>query len=84
MKMSVNEAVREEATQVPAAVIRSLDHVRSIFPEVTHVVFTRECKWLYMSDEGEMPEFKGQVNVGILEDACDAVVSFPCVFCVQG
>ncbi|EMM5101172.1 hypothetical protein ACK249_005707 [Pseudomonas aeruginosa] len=82
--MSGSENIRGEFAVVPAAVVRALDHVRSIFPEVTHVVYTRECKWLYMSDEGAMPTFNGLVDVGILEDACDTVASFPCVFCVQG
>ncbi|MGI0646957.1 hypothetical protein ACRCPS_18230 [Pseudomonas aeruginosa] len=72
-----------ELIQPPVEVVRALDHVRTIFPDVTHVVYTREAKWLYMSDEGAMPKFDGRVDVGILEDAADSLNSFPCVFCVQ-
>jgi hypothetical protein len=69
-------------SNIPAPVVVALDHVRSRFPDVTHVVYTREGRWLYMSDEGEMPVFNGSLDVGILEDACDAVESLPAVFCV--
>lgn len=81
---SNEDNVIHQASITPAAVTRGLDHVRSIFPDVTHVVYTRECKWLYMTDEGAMPKFNDRVDVGVLEDACDSVESFPCVFCVQG
>lgn len=66
----------------PSQVRRALDHVRSYFPDVTHVIYTREVKWLYMSDDGVMPDFNGKIDIGLLEDAADAVSEFPAVFCV--
>lgn len=63
----------------PIQVFLAFSHVRSFYPEVTHVLFTREGKWLYMGDDGEMPTFCDQVNTGLLEDASD-VVDFPSVY----
>lgn len=80
---SPNGVIAGEITQAPAEVVRALDHVRSIFPDVTHVVYTREQKWHYMSDDGKAPQFSGKVDVGILEDAADSLNAFPCVFCVD-
>lgn len=75
----------KEATPVT----RALDHVRVRFPDVTHVVYTREGKWVYMSDDGDSPSFNGRLHdmdIGLLEEAADHVsdtCGFPAVFCVE-
>lgn len=66
----------------PAPVRKALDHVRDFHPEVNHVVFTSEGRWLYMNEIGYTPVFGKQIDTSILESAADAVDGFPAVFCI--
>ena len=66
---------------IPAAVVKALNHVRSVFPNVNHVAYCADGRWLYMDENGNMPAFNGLIDVGILEDAADALDSFPAIFC---
>jgi len=69
-------------TMLPAVKI-AFDHVRSIYPIVSMVVFNREGRWIYTNDDFDIPTFDDRIDVGILEDACDSVadsVGFPAVF----
>jgi len=70
----------------PPAVTRALDHVRARYPDVTHVAYDREGRWFYFGDNHDAPKFRGDVDVGLLEDAADAVANstgFPAIFCVD-
>lgn len=67
----------------PPEVSRALDHVRSRFPEVTHLVITREAHWIFMTDEGNAPGFDREIDQEVIEAAADAVADVPAVFCVE-
>ena len=65
----------------------ALNHVRSVFPEVTTVLYTRNHQWLYMDDDGETPAFTKAIDVGLLESALNSLddsVAFPVAFSVKG
>lgn len=69
---------------MPVEVADALAAVREVFPEVDTVVFTSNAKWLYFDSEtGDSPAFAGLIDVGILEDAADAVDNFPAVYQLQ-
>lgn len=65
---------------IPFEVCVALDHVRSHYPEVVMVVFNREGRWQYMSSDFDAPTFGPEIDVGILEDAANAVSDLPAVF----
>lgn len=71
----------------PSTVEKALAHVRTMHPDVTHVVYTREGKWVFMTDDGDAPDFAlDLVDTGLLEDAADQVsngTGFPSVFCID-
>jgi hypothetical protein len=57
----------------PAEVTKALNHVRSVFPQVTSVRYDDEGRWLFTDSHGDAPAFNGKIDIGILEDAADAV-----------
>lgn len=61
-------------------VFAALEHVRTFLPEVTQVFYTNELKWLYMTDEGDVPAFGGDIDTSLLEDAVDSLDAFPAAF----
>ena len=65
---------------IPKNVKIALDHVRSIFPEVSMVVFNTDTRWQYMDDDFNAPKFDDRIDVGILENAVYDLVELPCVF----
>ena len=64
----------------PDAVLLALEHVRSFYPNVVMVVYWSDGRWQYMNDGFGSPEFDDRVDVGILEDASDAVTELPAAF----
>lgn len=52
----------------------ALEHIISMYPDVTMVVFNINGGWLYMNDDFETPSFKNSpspVNITLLEEAAD-------------
>ena len=65
---------------IPLRVQTALDHVRSVFPEVSMVVFNTDTRWRYMDDNFNAPIFNDEIDVSILEDAVYDLSELPCVF----
>ncbi len=57
----------------PSAIVKALHAVREAFPDVDRVRFDRDLRWRFMSKDGSAPDFMGKIDVGLLEDAADAV-----------
>lgn len=69
--------------RMPLPLLIAFAHIREHFPYVTLVVFGRDTRWQYMSEEFDAPKFGNNIHVEVLEDAQRAVeskVNFPCVF----
>lgn len=66
----------------PPLVAQALDHVRSVYPDVTQVVFTVEHKWVFMTDDRDAPAFDERIDVNILNDAADSLSSVPAFFSI--
>ena len=64
----------------PEEVLKALTHVKTLFPEVTTVVFNKFGQWSYMTDNFEQPKFDDRVDKSILEYASDSVIELPAVF----
>lgn len=66
-------------------ILDALNHVHSLHPDVTHVVYTSAHKWVYMDEDGIAPAFdkNGEVDIGLLEDASDCIEQLPCVFTID-
>lgn len=64
----------------PIAVQTAFAHVRALFPDVTSVSYDEELHWLFETAAGDAPSFDGAVDVGLLEDAADALDEFPVKF----
>ena len=59
----------------------AFQHVRGEHPEVTHVVFFENGKWLYLSEDSDIPIFEN-IDVSALEDAiteAEETLRLPCV-----
>lgn len=61
-------------------VIAALEHVRTYRPEVTQVFYSNDLRWLYMTDDGDVPSFDGELDTSLLEDAVDSLDTFPAAF----
>lgn len=61
-------------------ILIALDHVRTVFPHVTMVVYNKQGEHQYMSDHFEQPTFDERIDLTLIEDACDAVPTLPFVF----
>lgn len=57
----------------PIQVIKALEHVKSVFPSVTQVSYDDACRWVYRTDSGFPPMFTDDIDIGILNEAADAV-----------
>jgi hypothetical protein len=68
---------------VPEPIRKALEHVRSYHPDVTQVVFFRDSRWLYFTDDLLSPQFGPEIDVGVLEDAADAVPELPMAYAVR-
>lgn len=60
----------------------AMDHVREHFPEVTHVLFMTNQRWLYITEDGEMPDFENVVNLCLLQLAADSVPYLPIAYAI--
>ena len=58
----------------------ALDHVKSIYPDVTHVTYGRDHRWHYRTNEGKHPKFDQRIDVNILEQAADSLETVPATF----
>lgn len=70
----------------PEKVRLALDHVRAQCPDVTHVAYDREGRWMYFTDDHDVPPFRAEVDVSVLEDGADEVANtcgFPAIFCAE-
>ena len=79
-KFNRGEATMTTWPTAPDAVLLALEHVRSLYPFVVMVVYSSDGRWQYMNDGFDSPVFDDRVDVGILEDASDAVTELPAVF----
>lgn len=61
-------------------IITALNHVRSVFPQVDIVIFTKEIQWLYLSSSGYVPKFDERIDISILEQAADSIDDFPAIY----
>lgn len=69
---------------IPIEVLTALNHVRKLFPDIMMVVFNSAGRWQYLTEDYHAPKFPACIDVGILEDAANAVdnsiIGFPAVF----
>lgn len=65
---------------VPSAVKIAFEHVKALHPNVTQAVFDKDLCWIYSDSAGNAPSFTSVVNLGLLEDAADALETFPVTF----
>ena len=62
-------------------VIAALNHVRQFLPDVTQVFYGSDQRWMYLTENGEVPGFAGHpIDTGLLEDAADSLSFFPAAF----
>ena len=69
-------------SNAPTEVELALKYISSLFPdhERITVVFFSDQRWLYFGDDNEAFTFPLDVDVGILEDAMDAVEALPVAY----
>ena len=61
------------------AIRKALDHVHSLHPEITMLIFSPSGKWLFCDDDFETPPFNTEkVDIGLLEDAAN-VAEWPSI-----
>ncbi|CAB3754420.1 hypothetical protein [Paraburkholderia humisilvae] len=73
----------EAAAGVPYAVKVAFKHVKAIHPQVTQVAFDEDLCWIYSDSSGNAPAFSGDIDVGLLEDAADALEICPATFALS-
>lgn len=62
-------------------VIAALNHVRQFLPDVTQVMYGADQRWMYLTENGEVPGFAGHaIDTSLLEDAADSLSFFPAAF----
>lgn len=59
---------------------KAFEHIREFHPDVTHVVFDKNGQWMYFAENFRTPTFNHEIDVNILNDACDSVDVLPNVF----
>lgn len=69
-----------QTQNMPRAVCKAFVHVRKFFPSVTQVFYGVDGRWLFCEEAFESPTFGDEIDVGILEDAADAVDGLPAAF----
>jgi hypothetical protein len=68
-------------SEVTPQIVKAMEHVRSVFPTVCMVVFSKDGAWNYMDDCFNAPSFEGTgIDTGILEDARDSAPEFPFIY----
>lgn len=63
-------------------VYEALNHVRTFYPEVTHVFYSNDGDWFYCDNCFDPPLFDKRIDIGLLEDAADSVAGFPAAFAI--
>lgn len=66
-----------------AAVLKAFEEVKKYHPEVDQVFFGWDGRWQFCGEAFDCPIFHDNVDIGILEDASDAVADdcgFPAAF----
>jgi hypothetical protein len=58
----------------------AFNHVREFYPSVIGVVFNKNKAWFYYDENFVGPSFDSRIDVGILEDAADSLIEYPCMF----
>lgn len=71
---------KEKIMTMPPEVRKALAHVREHFPEVVQVFYGVDHRWLFCDEAFEAPNFGDQLDIGILEDAADAVPTLPAAY----
>ena len=67
--------------KIPPKVLKALQHVRSFYPDVRIVVYNTDYRWQFMTNDFDAPNFEYvNVDIGILEDAADDLITVPAVF----
>lgn len=61
-------------------VLKALQHVAEIHPSVTQVFYDEYLRWCYCDDNFIPVQFTGEEDIGLLEDAADQVMNYPCMF----
>ena len=72
-----------EEQKVTPEIIKALEHVKSIYPDVCMVVFNKDGRWQFMDEDFKAPTFAAtpqEVDISILEDAADTVPYLPYVY----
>ncbi|SIQ98533.1 hypothetical protein [Aquipseudomonas alcaligenes] len=65
-------------------VVAALNHVRTLFPDVTQVFYGRDGRWQFLDDDLRAPVIgDALVDVSLLEDAVDSLSSLPAAFHVD-
>jgi hypothetical protein len=81
IREALADLVTEEAKLRPATCVEApegfvrdaIAHVQARVPSVDRVTFDTDFQWTYTQPDGQWPSFDGlDVDVGLLEDACDA------------
>ena len=60
-------------------VARALRHVRQRHEKVRLMVVTPEEKWLFMTADGDAPEFDDNIDTQVIQDAVDSITDLPYV-----
>jgi len=58
----------------------AMKHVKSVYPNVSIVIFTKDLHWQYMDEDFESPIFDDRIDVGILEAAADSLTEYPYIY----
>lgn len=66
----------------PKAIILALEEVCRYHPEVVQVFYGVDTRWQFMDIDFNATVFDKQLDIGILEDAQDAVTNFPAAFSI--
>lgn len=65
---------------MPMEVRRALEYVRAHHPEVTQVFYGTDQRWFFCGEAFEAPVLGPEIDIGVLEDAADSVVTLPAAF----
>ncbi|QXL90404.1 hypothetical protein [Salmonella phage NINP13076] len=67
-------------SQAPKQVKDAFNAVKSVFPDVSMVIYDEDGRWCYCDQNSNAPDFNDQISVDLLEDGADAVDYLPITF----